>query len=533
MSEENYNSIVNKYNRLVAHFRDLEQQTAERQKKWDALEEQYKTNESITRELCELILAKDPKEMVLGSSYSWSKLSIRDLVQKSKIVFEKYNDGRTELLRKIQEQSEERRQTIESLTLQLEQEKNRQRSIDAYRAGSDDDDEVVPAEEDLPAYDEETGEVAEPVSPQKLSEALSDKAMQRVAWSAQKAAESGNIELCREDSDGYVVIEEDDRDVSETDIRQQCDMARTSAAVNVERANYKIEPAPKKKQAAQAARADMTHKLVQVDISDTESRMDGRKWLLLEIIGTTGKCEGQDLTDALIAEAKERSISAINTNAARYILKQLTAAGVLIMDSDFNHPTKSRFAVYSLSDIGRRLYYLHFSKEAVLSERNIMIAEHDNLEHAFGIKTLKEILEASGNYTSVSMERSANTIDMKDGSKYIPDIIASGTVKSGTFKAYFEYERGTHHQSDFSIKLNKMVKMTRWLNIVCPNKETVENLRDKTSAWIESRGGAKQLQNVRVRITTLKRLEGQTRINDDSNWQVVFDLRHGTTPIER
>jgi len=61
--------------------------------------------------------------------------------------------------------------------------------------------------------------------------------------------------------------------------------------------------------------------------------------------------------------------------------------------------------------------------------------------------------------------------------------------------------------------INKMVKMTRWLNIVCPNKETVENLRDKTTAWIESRGGPKQLQNVRVRITTLKRLEGQSKIN--------------------
>lgn len=532
MGDENYNSIVNKYNRLVARFRDLEQQSTERQKKWDALEEQYKTNESITRELCELILAKDPKEMVLGSSYSWSKLSIRDLVQKSKIVFEKYNDSRTELLRKIQEQSEERRQTIEGLTLQLEQERNRQRSIDAYRI-DDDEEDVASAPQEAPEYDSETGEVAEPPAPQKLSAVLSDQTRQRVAWSAQKAAESGNIELCREDSDDYVVIEEDDGDVSAADIRQQCDMARTSAAVKVERANYKVEPAPRKKKAAQAARAETVQKLVQVDISETESRMDDRKWLLLEIIGTTGKCEGQDLTDALIAEAEKRSIPAINNNAARYILKQLTAAGVLIMDSDFTHPTKSRFAVYSLSDIGRRLFYIHFSKEAVVSERDILIAQHDNLEHAFGIKTLKEILEASGNYTSVSMERAANTIDMNDGSKYIPDIIASGKVKNGSFKAYFEYERGTHHQSDFSIKLNKMVKMTRWLNIVCPNKETVENLRDKTTAWIESRGGPKQLQNVRVRITTLKRLEGQSKINDDSNWQVVFDLKHGAAPIER
>jgi len=267
-----------------------------------------------------------------------------------------------------------------------------------------------------------------------------------------------------------------------------------------------------------------------VDVGDIRERMNERKWLVLEVIGSTGYYERSQLKTAFIDLYKKRSDSdrKITDGGFSYELKNLVDLGALVLDTNIQHPLKSNFGVYSLSEIGKRLYEQQFGKKPVASERDALIAQHDNLEHGLGIKTLKEIMEATGSFSSVTMDRQTNTIRIDDTSTYIPDIIARDKAKG--FTMYLEYERDTHNQSNFNIKLNKMAKVTKYLNIVAPNIGTAEGLIAKVDKWIELRGGHKTLRGIRVRITTLKRLEGAASINDDRSWYAVYHLNESATP---
>jgi len=537
-----------KYNRLLARYRDLEQQTSERQGKWEEIEREFKINESLTRELCELILAKDPAEMKLGKEYSWSKLRTRDIIQRSKNAFTSYNEARTSLLRDIQHQSEERRMMIESLQDQIERDANTMQQLRKMKA---DDTADTPTER----FDESTGEVI------AENKEVDPKTMERVAYATQEAAKSGSIDVIQFDEDDEMApssgqgakpsvsaedirrgqsrpatnmkIWETKKDLSHADVNQQTEMAERAAILDIKRSSGNVSQSARKASMASAAKAAIEKQFVSIDANEIAQKLNDRHWTLMEIIGSTGMCEGSEIVDAAI-EMLNMSETADKTTASglRYILMNLVNFGCLTMEQ-VDHPLKPRFAVYSLSSVGRSVYAAHFGKQSAISERDVLIAEHDNLEHAFGIKTLKAILETNSTYSNVCMNRMDNTIKLKDGTSYIPDIVAQGKGKGRTFRVYMEYERGTHHQSDFNIKLNKAIKVTNYLDIVCPTNPIAENLKGKVAAWVESRGGYKSLQKVKIRITTLRRINGVTNINNDSNWLYVFNLKDGDRPIER
>lgn len=521
ISESEHNTLLNQYNRLVARFRELAKQSEERQEKWRQLEKDYKTNEALSRELCELILAKDPNEMVLGREYSWGKLPFRELIQRTKISFEKYNEERTKLLQDIQAVSEERRSTIESLETQLSQIMHREKNLD---------DTTNPLKNE--SYDNESGEIYELPKEQSTSHItephVPEQTLKRVPYNTQQAAKNGAID---------VVILEEDSDISTQDIAQQEEMARISTAISIEQTGYRISPAEQKRKAAEQAR-QMQERNMLIDANQTKDRLNPRCWFVIKIIGETGLCEGSAIIEYANKHWNEYfeqddQNNKYSDSAVKGALKKLTDTGCVIIDTDVKHPLKPRFAVYYLSDIGERFFKEKFEKDPVLSERNILIAQHDNLEHAFGIKSLKEILERSGKYDKVSMDRKNNTIILDGSVKFIPDIKATGIASKSKrpFAAYFEYERGTHSQTDFNIKLTRMSKVTRFINIVCGNTITVEKLVNETKKWIESRGGHTHLSNIRVRITTLTRLNGQSDIDSDDSWQAIFNLRHSSEPI--
>lgn len=58
-------------------------------------------NRKLMRELCEDILAKDSKEMVLGTDYSWSSIQINELIRKSKQSFTNYIASRTDFMQNL------------------------------------------------------------------------------------------------------------------------------------------------------------------------------------------------------------------------------------------------------------------------------------------------------------------------------------------------------------------------------------------------------------------------------------------------
>lgn len=548
-SSETIETIIAKYNRLLARYRDLVQQTSEKQDKWAEIEREFKINESLTRELCELILAKDPQEMRLGKEYSWSKLKTRDIIQRSKNSFTIYNDTRTSLLRDIQRQSEERRMMIENLQAQIERDANTMQQLRELKQPED------TSSTSVERFDETTGEVI------VEEKEVDPKTMERVAYATQEAAKSGSIDILQFDEDEGMApssgkgekpsvsaedirrgqsrpatdmkIWETKKDLSKADIDQRTEIAEHAAVLDLKRTGGNVSQSVRKSNAAASAKAAVEKQFVSIDANEIAQKLNDRHWTLMDIIGSTGMCEGSEIIDAAI-ETLNLGDNNDKTTASglRYILMNLVNFGCLTMEQ-VDHPLKPRFAVYALSSVGRSIYATHFKKQPVISERDVLIAEHDNLEHAFGIKTLKSILETNSTYSNVCMSRMDNTIKLKDGTSYIPDIVAQGQGKGRTFRVYMEYERGTHHQSDFNIKLNKAIKVTNYLDIVCPTNSVAENLKGKVAAWIQSRGGYKSLQKVKIRITTLRRINGVTNINNDSNWLYVFNLKNGEQPIER
>ena len=75
-SDKSFDTLLNKYNILLAQTRDLKEQLKNSQEKNQQLLSKFDVVEKNVRELCEDILAKDPKEMKLGIEYSWDKIEL-------------------------------------------------------------------------------------------------------------------------------------------------------------------------------------------------------------------------------------------------------------------------------------------------------------------------------------------------------------------------------------------------------------------------------------------------------------------------
>ena len=115
----NYNTLLNQYNIAVAKAQDLQEQLSTKMRQWEKRDEDFKTVEKLARELCSEILVKDNKEMVLGREYTWGNVPIMELIIKTRRVYQEDIAKKTDFIRKILDQSEERRQQVESLQEQI------------------------------------------------------------------------------------------------------------------------------------------------------------------------------------------------------------------------------------------------------------------------------------------------------------------------------------------------------------------------------------------------------------------------------
>ena len=119
-SDKSFDTLLNKYNILLAQTRDLKEQLKNSQEKNQQLLSKFDVVEKNVRELCEDILAKDPKEMKLGIEYSWDKIELLELIRKSKSAFHVYISARKDILERMADLCEERGNQIESLKLQIQ-----------------------------------------------------------------------------------------------------------------------------------------------------------------------------------------------------------------------------------------------------------------------------------------------------------------------------------------------------------------------------------------------------------------------------
>lgn len=482
--DSQYEALLCKYNISIAKARDLQEQMQTKELAWKETEKRYKLIDKLCRELCESILAKDPNEMVLGQEYSWSKVETTKLILKSQNSFKNYNKSRTELLNKVLDESERRRQQIESLEDQISQ----------FFAG-----------EKEGAY-KNADDLREAVEKRKVEKQAKQKAPNVV----QKAEKDQGVQLICE--------EEDDLVEGENEAIQ--DLIRTNQSVKIIPTSTPVQNSQRKKEKVLKARREeaMAH---MVDLVEYEQRIDEIGWCIIQAIGQLGISRYPKIEEYVLSLHPE-----CRNTKIRSLTNELWKMDVLYQEQ-IGLPMLPKIFIYSLGNIGKRLYQKRFGSDPVDGEREKVIAEHDNVEHGYGILTIAEMLQEGGAYQEVSAFNRQHPIKFPDGRSYIPDI----RCKAGKRIDYMEYERGTHTQSDFSAKCSKMARATRQMNFITPNRESMDKVKKQIDVWLRNRGkdGVKGIEQ--IRLTTTIALKGKDP-KENEPWRIIYQPKESLTPIK-
>lgn len=484
------NVMMNAHNRLVAKYNDLQKQVAEKEKVWRDLEHQYKNTDAKVRKLCVMILSKERKSDFFGQSFSWDSKSTDDLIGMAVESYETYNNSRTDLMRSIQAVAEQRRIAYDNLRTQFEMMKK--------TAAWESKEQVQEAEEPSAA------------EPEK-GQAKGKEIPKSVDYKAQVAAQQGNI---------TIGITEDDDDVSLEDVVQISEMATKAAAIALEEQQLKITPSEKKKRAAMKAAAAERDTLL-LDKSAIMKNMSDRCLDLIRLIGETGISEQITLRATIDEENKQGGAytpGMANNDFLKLVNNQVVCAEEVLL------PIKGRIKLFWLTGIGTVIFKELTGNDPVEPQCFKIRRDHDNFEHGYGILLLKEYLAGKGVFEKISSDRKDVTITLDDGTKYIPDIVAEGK-----FRSFYEYELDNHNVDSFNTKLNKMARVTRFLNIVVGNIAQEKGVCQKVENWIATKNYDQSMANYRVRVSTISALKDAKNILTDAGWTHVYSLSGKTT----
>lgn len=482
--DRQYNQLLNEYNRLKANYETLSDSYEQKKEQWHRKEGYFKNLVDHARILCEEILAKDKREMKLGSEYTWSKVDTVDLLDKAYYSLKEYNESRTDMMCKIADLLEERTNEIEALQEEIIHLKQNQ------------------------LVGNLTNEEIEDIAKQETEH-------KKKTYDADSNSSNKN---------GVEYAQEEDNDYDETDDSNINEVANINESYNSEkdfktnsghlfsRSNKRMEQKIKAKRDA-----IMTNT---VGIDEVMNQIKDTGWEILRVIGEFGICERARITEKILREARiETSESKLNIT-----YKSLYNLG-LITNDNIKLSLHPNMCIHDLTANGSKIYTVKFSKNPVLSERVKIVKEHDNEAHGYGIKELLDVLKAKNIYRDLTMETRKRAIKLVNNEQYIPDIM--GTYNK--MPVYYEFERGTHTPGDFEKKLDKTIMVTKIVNIVVPNVDIAETkILPKIDRYLEKKN-KNVLKNVIIRVATIKYINNpQLKLIDNCDWQYVYDLNKGT-----
>lgn len=478
---DDYISLHNMYLLTKQRADDLQEQLTEKNDMMATREKAIKHTEDLTRELCVAILAKDKSEIVLGKQYSWNKVPLDDLITKALKSYKENNLKKARILSETLDLAEERRMQAESLADQISQ--------------------IM-----------QGGNVADPDS---VKQAIKEAKAAKGDASPVSPNVHNNVQvIVEENRDAAIVVDGEMKNISEMcNIAE--DVALTASAiptVHSKKKNQRIEQEREK--------AAMAHV---IDLKVFMDKMSDVMWDVLYVIGTEGCTKYSDIESAVVKkngdELRKSKIRVATTDLVK--MKIINVENVKL-------PLSPRTFLHWLSDIGKRIYRAKYEKAPITSLVERVIAEHDNVEHGFGILDIEKVLEEKKIYKNISSWNRSNPIPVDNGRSYIPDLIC----KREKYTEYIEYERGFHTQTDFNAKCNKMSQVTRFLNFVVPNKEVLKHVSKQVDAWVEKRG-LKSVENLRVRITTAIAIRDTEPGANSLNWLIEYDFKKGAEPIRK
>jgi len=189
----------------------------------------------------------------------------------------------------------------------------------------------------------------------------------------------------------------------------------------------------------------------------------------------------------------------------------------------FSIPSISRVMLYSLTDIGDRIFTDKFYEKPIESEMAVVKKNYHSLEHGYEILALKKVLTNSGRYKEVSVFNRDNKNNIGAKFEYYPDLMC--VSMDGSYTECFEYDLGTTGCLDLIKKCRKMRNVTKCLNFIFPNKKIlVENVFLKVDEMVKEYGHG-CLRDTVIRLSTSNRF---STINDElDKWWIVYDTNTG------
>ena len=447
-SNSEYSSLLAQLNRANAEIMNLKDQVRYYREHKEEREAEIKRDNGFIRSFCEKVLSKDSDEMVTGREYSWSSLSIDMLIEKAEHSYDKHNRERTKLLMKLVDLNDDKDCKIKSLMEQLEQFE--------HMYGN--------------RGDEEEESESDQVAPQTADEV--------------KAA-------CEEIRIDSVDMTNDMIDSVVDAIKINESVNITAPPVPISEPREKIERIKKEKK-----KIKESSKIAVLDITESINKVNSIMKEIIIVIGETGMSVYNEILDEVLNRIGDTLSSGFKDKQVRRHFKFLEDQHLIHKDS-ITTPLKGIVCLARLTAIGGMIYKEFTGKTAVTAEKDLVIQEHDNLEHGYGIKEFAEILENCGKYKNVCWMNGRKKIELKNGSSVIPDIIAEKEKHT----EYFEYERATHSFPDMRVKLNKLSSLTQYINIVAPQIAQVKTLLEVVQKWAEE---SEIPRKCFVRLSTVK-----------------------------
>lgn len=482
MKDRDYEVLQAQYSRTIGHVKDLQEQLRSKEAQWAQLEAKWKVTDDHIKQFCEMILAKNPKEMQLGKSKPWSAYPTDELIARAKASLIEYLGQRKDVQNKLMQACEEYAQEIESLKFQV-------------------------------AYLEQNGAsmTGAEVEAQRQKQETEEKAVEKTSAAIQSAVKAGKVTM---------VVEEDGEFVEEAEVEQIQEAMDTSKAVLFADAadQVKVKRSKEKNMAMQKAQ-EAAASMVTLNVKELTQGFRDEEWNFLRCMGEIGHSKFDDILAYCAPERTPSDIKKYRTAGA--VLRSAGIIDTIVV----RLPIAKSLQAMVMTPRGKQLYEMTFHAKPVVSEYDKICAEHDNAVHGYGIAELEQVLIASNQYKTISSFNRANPITVTvsgQSMQYVPDIIC----KNDRFTDYYEYERGTNMQVDFNTKCNKMCAVTRYLNFVCPNREIILKLKKQVDEWVKSRGGAKQLANYTLRITSTQRLQ------EKQEWQIEYKFNQGEEPVK-
>ena len=479
----------------------------ERQKRdiktWNAYKKRNEILKKNVEELCQAILSKSKSEAKLGKISGWQSEDLLELIKRSNATFNDILNSMANSFRTVQRKAEDTNRDFEDAKEQI------QILIETLKACG--------------VSDENIDDIMKSPKAEKLLKELRENQPEYI----QKAMDSGIVQPKNSMSTPVAVQDETsdhvpdiDDILNNADAIDPADEARINAHTDQKTlqdphiSETPTTPAGSKIRAEYQEKAAEAAKAAAQTIESLSPTMDDRDWFYIQTLAESGLSIKKDIDNYLLASKKltQYAIDSKFSNLQSHLV---------IMSMDVKVTGKTKFV--KLTPFGVGMYCSHFKKKPEDVKQNLwdkLKAQHDNLEHGYGIYLLANLLKKTEIFADVQMFDipAIELSKTNKGSKYKPDIICT---EQNNEKMYIEYERDNHKQSDFSDKCSKMKRVTNTLNFVIPNKQAVDGMTAKIKRWIMEYG-QQRLTGITIRLTTFGNIDENTDLRQDSNWDYVW-----------